>query len=438
MRTFPQIEAGKYNDPLIGKRQLTELELRLLESPDILRLGEIKHAGTNPRSEHTRLEHSLGVAYLLRLACLNSGLAEDHPLTLFLTALGLCHDVGHGPFSHHMEKAFALYMKKRGEYKDGCSLHEVAATEAIFRRDTYKQTSRGSKRVDGIAKILADFNIDSKQLLNAIQGIIPSPLKGFKGQGTKSIVEFGADHGDSYGRDVFYGEEGKNTLINGEKAQQLYDTLSLGLRPNIKETASLVDASIVDLILCTTRLETASVFAHLARKQHQIIFSPKSIAIEYASLRLFELLLEAGQLTKDDYFKGTEGDVINKIKKITNNKEIPNHKEIARLYELIFKGGFKDPKNYSVTKISNSVKPELGGDEYGLKRTYEYALFVEDQNRFEQNFPTLIHELNARNTGDQTQVDLARSDLEEVTAMRGTYRVLLSGFSGTQLSLPIS
>ena len=54
-----------------------------------------------PTASHSRFEHSLGVMHLARKLCLVLG-AEDRDRHLVEVA-GLCHDLGHGPYSHLWE-----------------------------------------------------------------------------------------------------------------------------------------------------------------------------------------------------------------------------------------------------------------------------------------------------------------------------------------------
>lgn len=57
-------------------------------------------------ADHSRYEHSLGVADLacqLAADLQSSGTTVTEEDLLLLNVAGLCHDLGHGPFSHVME-----------------------------------------------------------------------------------------------------------------------------------------------------------------------------------------------------------------------------------------------------------------------------------------------------------------------------------------------
>jgi HD superfamily phosphohydrolase len=108
--------AGIIRDSLHDRLPLSRLDLALMNTPQMLRLDEIKQLGfihrVWPGAKHTRFEHSLGVAYLVRSALqrlLRLGSAGGLPrLTVAdgraLVAAALLHDVGHYPFSHCIEE----------------------------------------------------------------------------------------------------------------------------------------------------------------------------------------------------------------------------------------------------------------------------------------------------------------------------------------------
>uniref|UniRef100_A0A673G234 HD domain-containing protein n=1 Tax=Sinocyclocheilus rhinocerous TaxID=307959 RepID=A0A673G234_9TELE len=104
-----------FNDPVHGYIELHPLLVQMIDTPQFQRLRYIKQLGTKylvyPGATHTRFEHSIGVAHLAR--CLLKTLHENQPElnitkqdSLCVQIAALCHDMGHGPFSHLFDGMF--------------------------------------------------------------------------------------------------------------------------------------------------------------------------------------------------------------------------------------------------------------------------------------------------------------------------------------------
>ncbi|KAF4023613.1 hypothetical protein G4228_015186 [Cervus hanglu yarkandensis] len=103
------------NDPIHGHIEFHPLLIRIIDTPQFQRLRYIKQLGGGyyvfPGASHNRFEHSLGVGYLA--GCLVRELSEKQPELqiserdiLCVQIAGLCHDLGHGPFSHMFDGRF--------------------------------------------------------------------------------------------------------------------------------------------------------------------------------------------------------------------------------------------------------------------------------------------------------------------------------------------
>lgn len=97
----------KYNDVIYGSIYLDIFCDIIIEHPYFQRLKDIKQLGLAYKVYenviHSRFEHSIGVAYLCKLAI--SKLKKDNDfisekLVILVTLAGLLHDIGHGPSSH--------------------------------------------------------------------------------------------------------------------------------------------------------------------------------------------------------------------------------------------------------------------------------------------------------------------------------------------------
>lgn len=95
-------------DTVHGNIRVDSYLLELLETPELQRLSGIRQLGFSylvfPGANHTRLEHSLGTCHVAREICKSIGLDPEDAKKV--AAVGLLHDVGHGPYSHTLENLF--------------------------------------------------------------------------------------------------------------------------------------------------------------------------------------------------------------------------------------------------------------------------------------------------------------------------------------------
>ena len=100
------------NDPIHGHIELHPVLVVIMDTPQFQRLRYIRQLGMNyfvfPGAMHSRFEHSIGVSHLTRQLLVS--ISQKQPY-LGITELdilcceiaGLCHDLGHGCFSHFYE-----------------------------------------------------------------------------------------------------------------------------------------------------------------------------------------------------------------------------------------------------------------------------------------------------------------------------------------------
>lgn len=116
-------ECKTFSDPVYSTFTLHALSCRLLDTPEFQRLRNIKQLGGTSlvyqTASHSRLEHSLGVGWLAAewgriLQASQPELKISDKLILCLELAGLCHDLGHGPFSHMFDYYFIRPRLKQG------------------------------------------------------------------------------------------------------------------------------------------------------------------------------------------------------------------------------------------------------------------------------------------------------------------------------------
>uniref|UniRef100_A0A8C7RM53 Deoxynucleoside triphosphate triphosphohydrolase SAMHD1 n=1 Tax=Oncorhynchus mykiss TaxID=8022 RepID=A0A8C7RM53_ONCMY len=124
-------ETKVFNDPIHGHVEMHPLLVRIIDTPQFQRLRHIKQLGGTyfvfPGASHNRFEHSIGVGYLSGL--LVQELNERQP-ELFISRrdilcvqiAGLCHDLGHGPFSHMFDGMFIPKVRPESKWN-----HEEAS-----------------------------------------------------------------------------------------------------------------------------------------------------------------------------------------------------------------------------------------------------------------------------------------------------------------------
>ncbi|CAG8748458.1 16626_t:CDS:2 [Cetraspora pellucida] len=122
------------NDPIHGYMEFDDWAIKFIDTPQFQRLKEIKQLGSTyfvyPGASHNRFEHSIGTAYLAQtftkiLQQKGAGKAEDAVIAQSdlkcVTLAALCHDLGHGPFSHVFDQLVVprLIPNRKWKHEDG-------------------------------------------------------------------------------------------------------------------------------------------------------------------------------------------------------------------------------------------------------------------------------------------------------------------------------
>jgi hypothetical protein len=116
----------------------------IIDTPEFQRLRNLMQLGSTtylyPGATHTRFEHSIGVAHLAglmlkKIARRQMELQVTEADIVCVTVAGLCHDLGHGPFSHLFENIVnRLRREAAGGHRNVQEWHHEKMSVKLLRR----------------------------------------------------------------------------------------------------------------------------------------------------------------------------------------------------------------------------------------------------------------------------------------------------------------
>lgn len=196
-----------FNDPIYGFISIpNELIYDLIQHPYFQRLRRISQMGMSylvyPGANHTRFHHALGCMHLMQKAVetlrfKGVAISSEEENALFIAIL--LHDIGHGPFSHAMEKSIVedvnheaislLFMNQLNDEFDG----KLSLAIQVFKGDYHRKfmlqlisSQLDMDRMDYLKRDsfytgVAEGNVNSErliQMMNVVDGILVIEEKG--------------------------------------------------------------------------------------------------------------------------------------------------------------------------------------------------------------------------------------------------------------------
>ena len=127
-------------DPIHGNIEITSKCLKIIDTPEFQRLKFIKQLGACeyvfPGATHNRFSHSIGVYFLARKLIHHIknnqpelNITDDDIESIEIA--GLCHDLGHGPFSHLFDN---YCLKKHNKNLDQHEYRSIAILDLISKK----------------------------------------------------------------------------------------------------------------------------------------------------------------------------------------------------------------------------------------------------------------------------------------------------------------
>ncbi|XP_073233759.1 deoxynucleoside triphosphate triphosphohydrolase SAMHD1-like [Porites lutea] len=148
-----------FNDSIHGHIEVHPLCVKIIDTPQFQRLRNIKQLGACyyvfPGASHNRFEHCIGTCHLagklvrsLQKRQPELGITDEDVLCIKIA--GLCHDLGHGPFSHMFDSLFIPFARPDTDWK-----HEDASVNMFDHM----------MKVNNLLPSFREYNLSEKDLI---------------------------------------------------------------------------------------------------------------------------------------------------------------------------------------------------------------------------------------------------------------------------------
>ena len=165
----PEEEGRLIKDAIHGSIELDPVLAAIIDTPQFQRLRNIKQLGTSywvyPSASHNRFEHSIGTSYLCGKFI--TILKEKHPEwvtdmdVICVKIAGLCHDIGHGPFSHVFDNQYRKLVAPQSKWtheEQSCKMFDYMIEENKTVRKAFETEEIGEKEKNLIKDLLMGKN----------------------------------------------------------------------------------------------------------------------------------------------------------------------------------------------------------------------------------------------------------------------------------------
>ena len=247
------------HDNIHGYMEFEPLCLQIIDSPEFQRLRNLKQLGAAsyvfPCGNHSRFEHSLGVAYLseLMLKNIKSNQPElnlDERIILLVKIAGLIHDLGHGCYSHFFDNILLKNSNSLNKY------HETRSCW-IFKNMISKYNINIT---DNEFNFIKELILPPKYKITWLHQIVANSING----------------------------------LDTDKFDYLKrDTQAIGLPYSIDSSRILMQARVINNMICYPYKEVYSIYEmfHTRYRLHKQIYThPVIQQIEFMILDILELI----------------------------------------------------------------------------------------------------------------------------------------------------
>lgn len=337
-----------FNDPIHGHIMLSPLSVHIIDTPqfqrlrDISQLGGVYYVFTGACSN--RFEHSIGVAYLARkfvetLRAQQPELGITDADILCLELAGLCHDLGHGPFSHLFDARLVKGVNPSSSFE-----HEFASTGIL---DILIKSNGLEKAIERHGLTSADIHF-VQELILGDDHELPDGFKWVGREGKEFLYDIVAN---------------KRNGIDVDKFDYFArDCKSLGLTKSFDETRLMKFARVFDVCRNKTTRKELCYHAKEAWNIFELFHTRYALhkrAYQHRVATVVELMIAEALVLADPYIKipGTGG-------ALRRMSECPDDLEAYwKLGDHLFK------------QIEHSVLPELQPARDMVHRLHSRNLF---------------------------------------------------------------